>query len=154
MSSTWLGLLSVVLLAALLAWVRRRAAQATDWRCPPRSNWGGPSHGIELLVIVAAVTPFVQAFASKLGEQLAHRVTVITPPSWWQRRRQGNELEVTEVGTRGVMFRIELGPDLTDEARLALIDLDVKRPELRGHLLRWSEDAKAWLPVPDTPGES
>ncbi|WP_328419279.1 hypothetical protein [Streptomyces sp. NBC_00443] len=63
-------------------------------------------------------------------------------------------MQTTVAGANTSMFRVEPGPDPTDEARLALIDLDVKRPELRGHLLRWSEDAKAWPPVPDTPGDS
>ncbi|MFE5894857.1 hypothetical protein ACFQ6E_38840 [Streptomyces sp. NPDC056462] len=119
----------------------------------PRKVGSAPS-AIEVLVIAAVVTPFVSAFAAKIGEELGRRVTVITPRSWWRRRRQGDEVQVTVAGANASMFRVELGPDLTDEARLALIDLDVKRPELRGHLLHWSEDAKAWLPVPDTPGDS
>ncbi|MFD9565320.1 hypothetical protein [Streptomyces sp. NPDC059994] len=108
---------------------------------------------IELLVIATVVTPFVTAFATTLGEQLGQRVTVVRPRSWWRRRRQGSELEVTVARTGRSVCRIEVGPDLTDDAWLALIDLDVTRPELRGHLLRWSEDAKAWLPVPDTRGD-
>lgn len=36
--------------------------------------------------------------------------------------------------------------DLPDEARLALLDLDVTAPELRGKLLRWDEAAGEWRP--------
>jgi hypothetical protein len=39
--------------------------------------------------------------------------------------------------------------DLPDEARLALLDLDVTDDAIRGKVLRWDSDASAWLPDPD-----
>ncbi|MFD6550475.1 hypothetical protein [Streptomyces sp. NPDC058398] len=111
----------------------------------------------DLLLIAATVSPLVTAFAAKLGERLGERVTITTPrPPWWRRRRRQSELQLaTQVGrrqrSRHTFLRIEVGEELTDEARLALLDLDVTQPELKGHLLRWNEEAKAWLPVPDSP---
>ena len=37
--------------------------------------------------------------------------------------------------------------DTPDEARLALLDLDVTAPELRGKYLSWSRGAGAWLAI-------
>ena len=143
MPDSWLGWAFAALLAALLAWAWLR----------PRPQLSAPSPAIQILVIAAVVSPFVTAFATALGDQLGRKVTV-TPMSWWRRRRHRDEFEVTVAGAATAMFRIEVGPNLTDEARLALIDLAVERPELRGHLLRWSEDAKAWIPAPDTQSDS
>jgi hypothetical protein len=39
--------------------------------------------------------------------------------------------------------------DLPDEARLALLDLDVTADELRGKTIRWDGTAQAWLPEED-----
>jgi hypothetical protein len=36
--------------------------------------------------------------------------------------------------------------NLPDEARLALLDLDVTAEDLRGKVLRWSRKDEVWLP--------
>lgn len=41
---------------------------------------------------------------------------------------------------------IVITSDTPDEARLALLDLDVTAEELRGKVLRWDEKARAWRP--------
>lgn len=38
--------------------------------------------------------------------------------------------------------------DLPDEARLALLDLDLMADEMRGKELRWDDDTSAWRPDP------
>ncbi|MER5559720.1 hypothetical protein ABT071_14050 [Streptomyces sp. NPDC002506] len=96
---------------------------------------------------MAAVSPFVTAFATSLGQRLGTGVQVR------RRARRGN----VDGGNLVLMHRartttIEMSAELSDEARLALIDLDLNRPELWGHHLRWNEEAEAWLPVPVTPG--
>ncbi|AZP14918.1 hypothetical protein ACIGMX_39115 [Streptomyces aquilus] len=102
----------------------------------------------------AAAGPFVMAFAAKLGERLGASVSVHLP----RRRRssRGQEEFVITSGrlpTDGISITIEVAAELTDEARLALIDLDVRQPELWGHHLRWDEGVKAWLPVPQRQGD-
>ena len=108
-----------------------------------------PSLPYETVLIAAAVSPFVTAFATKLGERLGTEV-MIKRLSWRERRRRRGELVVESPYTPSIT--LEVGTGLTDEARLALIELDVGRPELWGHRLRWDEGVKAWLPVPDRPG--
>ncbi|MFD9730010.1 hypothetical protein [Streptomyces sp. NPDC059072] len=95
---------------------------------------------------MAAISPFVTAFATSLGERLGTSVKVRR-----QARRQRGEANNLVLTHRARVTTIEVGTGLSDEAQLALIDLDLTRPELRGHHLRWSEEAAAWLPVPDTP---
>jgi hypothetical protein len=61
-------------------------------------------------------------------------------------RRRG-KLEEFRIGTRdGSAATIVVTDDTPDEARLALLDLDVTAPELRGKLLRWDEAVGAWRP--------
>ncbi|MEU6048928.1 hypothetical protein ABZ829_00635 [Streptomyces xanthochromogenes] len=95
---------------------------------------------------MAAISPFVTAFATSLGQRLGTSVRVRRRPR--RRNVEGDNLALTH-HTRTTT--IEVSADLGDEARLALIDLDVTRPELWGHHLRWNDEAAAWLPVPVTP---
>jgi hypothetical protein len=44
---------------------------------------------------------------------------------------------------------IELPDVLTDDARLALIQLDVMADDIRGRTLRWDTNAKSWCPKSD-----
>jgi hypothetical protein len=45
-----------------------------------------------------------------------------------------------------VPTRVGITQDLPNEARLALLDLDVTAEEVRGKTLRWDATACAWLP--------
>ncbi|MGW7458443.1 hypothetical protein [Streptomyces sp. NPDC054797] len=135
----WLALVAVVgaVIVGLLAWWGRRSRVSTSIE--------GISY--ETVLIAATISPFVTAFATKLGESLGTTVKV-ERMSWRQRRRQRAELVVARP------FRsitLEVGAGLSDEARLALIELDVEQPELWGHHLRWDDEAKVWLPVPNVP---
>jgi hypothetical protein len=48
------------------------------------------------------------------------------------------------VGLEGATAIIIVTDDLPDEARLALIDLDVTAKDLRGKTFRWDNEATAW----------
>jgi hypothetical protein len=66
-------------------------------------------------------------------------------------RRKG-KLEEFRIGTRdGSAATVIFTDDTPDEARLALLDLDVTAPKLRGKELRWDAAAGAWLPVEADP---
>ncbi len=146
MLNTWLDWLALIVLLGMvilgaLAWWGRRS----------RAEWRVESSGIsyETVLIAATLGPFVTAFATKLGERLGTTVRVKRMP-WPQRRGRRAQLVVTQSFRQAVTIEVESG--LSEEARLALIDLDVERPELWGHLLRWDQEAEAWLPVPTAPG--
>jgi len=42
---------------------------------------------------------------------------------------------------------LELEEGLPDEARLALLDLDIEAQAIRGHRLTWNAEAEAWVPT-------
>jgi hypothetical protein len=61
-------------------------------------------------------------------------------------RRKGKTLELV-VGTGDdAAAAFVLTGDLSDEAKLAMLDVDVASDELRGKILRWDEKAMAWRP--------
>ncbi|MFI2762328.1 hypothetical protein ACH5A3_26235 [Streptomyces echinatus] len=95
-------------------------------------------------IALKVLGPFVEAFATKLGEQLGEsvgralgRITLFRWAGWL--RHLGVEVPNSRVWTR-----LELPEDLTEEARLALIDLDPTADEVRGRLLHWDETTKTW----------
>ncbi|MEV5842221.1 hypothetical protein AB0M32_09625 [Streptomyces sp. NPDC051985] len=112
--------------------------------------WGVPAY--ETVLLTAVVSPFVMAFASRLGERLGTAVRIERLPRRlrWRRRR---ELVVAPARARGRSITLEVRADMGNEARLALIELDVAQPELWGHRLRWDDGAQAWLPVPGRPDD-
>ncbi|MFI2909575.1 hypothetical protein ACG2OD_15170 [Streptomyces sp. PDY-4] len=66
-------------------------------------------------------------------------------------RRHGansRNLEINDPDT-GIPTVVVLPEDFTEEAQLALIDLDVTAEEVRGTTLRWNPDTAAWEPVED-----
>jgi hypothetical protein len=98
--------------------------------------------------VVAAGTlgPLVTAFCTELGRRLGGTVA-----DWSGRmhlRRKANSSATTElvVETGSVSTVIEVGEDLSDEAKLALLDLDVESNGIRGKRLEWDEQVRAWLP--------
>ncbi|MFJ7075170.1 hypothetical protein [Streptomyces sp. NPDC098781] len=133
MLTSWLDLIVLSAIFIAIYWL-------VSWRRM------GSRISYETVLVAATISPFVAAFASKLGERLGTRVR-IKRLSWRQRRRRGEELVVAQP-FRHRAITIEVRAELSDEARLALIDLDVGQEVLWGHLLRWDDEAKAWLPVP------
>ena len=68
-------------------------------------------------------------------------------------RRKG-KLEEFRIGTRdGSAATIVVTDDTPDEARLALLDLDVTAPELRGKELSWDAAAGQWRPSEALPAK-
>ena len=54
------------------------------------------------------------------------------------------------IGLRdGSAATIAITADLPDEARLALLDLDVTAADVRGKLLRWDDETFSWQPADD-----
>ena len=103
----------------------------------------------EMAAVVAAVAIYAKAFLETLGQRTGDGVANL--PKWLadvirvrRRAREGKPDEYI-VGTEDEPTMIVVTKDTPDEARLALLDLDVTE-ELWGKTLRWNDTARAWLP--------
>ena len=106
-------------------------------------------------VAVKTLGPFLEAFAAKLGDQLGEsfpkvisRIKVVRNPRrksflGWFGGKQFIEIYVPN--GRGATL-LELPDELTDEAKLAIIDLDVSADDVRGKRLRWEPASGKWIP--------
>jgi hypothetical protein len=91
--------------------------------------------------------PFAESFASKLGERLgdsaadaASRIRLL--------RRGGRNPQRTLVIQQGTAETAIVVPEqLSDDAWLALVDLDVTADGVRGAIIRWDNDTRRWRPV-------
>ena len=107
----------------------------------------------EQLALGFALGNFSLAFIQALGKQAADgavklpkRVSDLAR----KRVRRKGEPDEYRIGVRdGSAAMITITADLPDEARLALLDLDVTADEVRGKVLRWDSSASAWRPADD-----
>lgn len=101
-----------------------------------------------VLSVIAAGTfgPLVTAFCTELGKRLGGSTA-----DWVERvslrRRRGSSEKADLVISLDKVTVVEIGEHLSDEARLALLDLNIESDDLCGHRLSWNEQAEAWLPV-------
>jgi hypothetical protein len=107
----------------------------------------------EILVGFLAVKflgPFLEAFAGKLGEQFGESAVRALGRIRVTRRRDtdSRNLEIDDPNT-GSPTVLVLPEDFTEEAQLALIELDVAAEEVRGTTLRWNPDTAAWEAAED-----
>jgi hypothetical protein len=113
-------------------------------------------------------TAFIQALGKRAGDglvDLSKRVGDLvragvrkkgTPTEYHLEAEDGTTVAVIIVTTGIAEYHIEVKDgtspvvivtaDLPDEARLALLDLDVTSDELRGKPLRWDSATGAWCP--------
>lgn len=103
----------------------------------------------ETVVTATALTIFAKAFLETLGRRagegaanLLDRVRVKV-----HKKSDADEYHLGVDG--GAAATVVVTEDLPDEARLALLDLDVTADELRGKLLRWDSATSAWRPSDD-----
>ena len=100
-----------------------------------------------------AVMPFVEAYVKALGGKLGETTAALLARLSLDsivRLTQGRPVAIGADQAAAV----ELDPSLPDEARLALIDLDLKDPRIQGAVLRWDREAGQWRPLdPPTPLE-
>lgn len=81
---------------------------------------------------------FVEALAKRHADGLADRLRT---------RRRWREVRIGLPDGESATIVITAG--MPDEARLALLDLDVTADEVRGNLLRWDSSASVWCPADD-----
>jgi len=111
-----------------------------------RGVWVYNSITPEQLALVAAVSIYSKAFLEALAKRHADAVADLVRKRF---RKNGKDTEL-EIGLDGdTAAKIVVTADTPDEARLALLDLDVTADDLRGKLLRWDGSASAWRPADD-----
>lgn len=98
------------------------------------------------LAVVAAVTagPFVTAFCTELGRRFGG-----TAADWAARVRPrramtGSAAAEIEVEAFGKVTILEITEPLTDDAKLALLELDIKDTAICGQILRWNVEMGSW----------
>jgi hypothetical protein len=105
--------------------------------------------------------PFLDALAASLGSRLGESAaTALSRISLRPRRRDGTDIVVDldpVVAAPGLVDRetlVELPAATSDEARYALLALDLTADALRGRRLRWDPTARRWSPVEEAGGHS
>jgi hypothetical protein len=98
--------------------------------------------------IVAASVIYAKALLETLGQRsgdgladLSKRLGELVRA----RERQGKQ-DGYLIGIEGATAMLIVTEDLPDEARLAVLDLDVTAEDVRGKTLRWDNEAMAWRP--------
>lgn len=97
--------------------------------------------------------PFADAFATRLGEIFAETTAAATQRVILRHRtrRSGTTDKMVVVGPADEQTTILLPADLSDEARLALIDLDMAADAVNGKTLIWDPRSATWRPSWDSP---
>lgn len=99
---------------------------------------------------------FLQALGKRAGDSAANVPRRVRDLVRKRVTRKGQE-EIHISAKGGTTTTVVITPSTPDEARLALLDLDVTAPELRGREMRWDEIAGEWRPSdapPPKPGDA
>ena len=98
---------------------------------------------LDLLPVAGAVSIYAKAFLETLAKH--HADAVADRLRTWFRKDDETVIGLDD----GSAAKIVVTADIPDEARIALLDLDVTADDLRGKLLHWDRDASAWRPADD-----
>jgi hypothetical protein len=104
------------------------------------------------LVIASTVILFGKAYIETLARRAGDGTIDLLKRIRFRRKNVTGEIHLQVDG--GAAATVVVTEDLPDEARLALLDLDVTAPDLRGKYLSWSRGAAAWLPTEALPAKS
>lgn len=125
--------------------------QPPTWHGQPPAPFPAPGQApIEMMLAFAAgnfCAAFIQALGQRAGNRVANLPKQVSDLVRKRVKRKGRPEEIHISAKRGATATIAVTADTPDEARLALLDLDVTAEELRGNLLRWDPAASAWLPA-------
>jgi hypothetical protein len=103
-------------------------------------------HTPEQLAIVTVAAIYSKAFLETLAKHHADAVTELLR----RRFRKNGATTEAEIGLDGdTAAAIAITEDTPNQARLALLDLDVTADELRGKVLRWDDTESAWRSADD-----
>ncbi len=98
--------------------------------------------------------PMAEAFAKKLGESLGESALAAARRVRLRFKKDNQGIfpslnpDALTVDASGAVTTVILPAELTDDARLALIDLDVTADGIRGETLYWDPTTKTWGPDP------
>ena len=115
-----------------------------------RSWWADSGPAVEVIVLASTLGPLVTAFCSELGKRLGGSTA-----DWISRvtahARKSNREHVADIVVEAgdVIVSLEITDTLTDDAKLALLDLDINDQAVRGRKLRWVDQAGIWAAVRD-----
>ncbi len=110
------------------------------------NDWLPLSLTPENLALATAAAIYAKTFLETLAKRHADALEDLVEA---RIRRKGKPDEYHIGVDDGSAARIAITADTPDEARLALLDLDVTADEVRGKTLRWDGSASAWRPDPD-----
>jgi hypothetical protein len=109
-----------------------------------------PAGDTESMIVAATVAttlgPMITAYSTELGKRLGGSTAdwlkkVRLRPRRATAGKRGNTA-VLQVKTDGGLTTFEVSDELSDDAKLALIEIDMANPEIRGQGLRW--DGSQW----------
>jgi len=104
----------------------------------------------EQVMLAFALGNFSAAFFQALGQRAADSAAKRVGDLVLRLVRKKGKPDEYQIGARdGSSAMITITADTPDEARLALLDLDVTADAVRGKLLRWDGSASAWRPDDD-----
>jgi hypothetical protein len=110
------------------------------------NSWRLLSLTPENLALATAAAIYAKTFLETLAKRHADALEDLVET---RVRRKGKPDEYRIGVEDGSAATIAITEDMPDEARLALLDLDVTANELRGKLLRWDSITSAWRPNDD-----
>jgi hypothetical protein len=98
--------------------------------------------GPEQIAILAAASIYSKAFLETLGRHAGDALAEMVRA---RIRRRNDEITEVQIGAEGdATATLVITDNMPDEARLALLDLDVTSENVRGKVLRWDNEAEAW----------
>jgi len=96
---------------------------------------------LEELVIASMAVSYAKAFAETLGKNHAEGLSKAVRTRIRKHGKVREALVGPDDGTAAVLV---LTSETPDEARLALLDLDVTAEDVRGQYLRWDPETETW----------
>ena len=105
---------------------------------------------VAAFILASIYGPFVTAFCTELGKRSGGSAA-----DWAARIRvrprgkvgeKADQVELSLAGDGSAVVVI-LESELPDEARLALLDLDIKDPSFQGKSLGWDTESESWRPI-------
>jgi hypothetical protein len=94
-------------------------------------------------LLIAAAASYVTLFTQTLA---AHNAAALIRAVQTRFRRKGKILELVVGTDDDAAAAFLVTADLPDDAKLAMLEVDVTSDELRGKLLRWNDKVMAWRP--------
>jgi hypothetical protein len=97
-------------------------------------------------VAAKALLPFLDAYAKALGKKLGESTGNLLSRLSLDSVMRLTKGQPVVIGADQPVA-VELDPNLPDEARLALLDLDLTDAQIHGSVLRWDSAAGRWQPI-------